>query len=155
MTNVDELDWSAMEYGSRFGCRSKRLGAATGGKRLGCSLYEVAPGRRAFPLHAHLANEEALYVLEGEGTLRIGDGQLAVGAGDYVAFVVGQAHQLINSSSAPLRYLVFSTQESPEIATYPDSDKLGVLSGEPQPMRVVFKRSAAGTTMADYFEDND
>jgi uncharacterized cupin superfamily protein len=31
----------------------------------------VPPGRRAWPYHYHLENEEAIYVLEGLGTLRI------------------------------------------------------------------------------------
>lgn len=155
VTNVDELDWSTTEYGSRFACNRKGLAAGAGGKKLGCSLFEVAPGKRAFPLHAHFGKEEALYILEGEGTLRLSDGQIPVRAGDYMAFLVGQAHQLVNTSNAPLRYLCFSTQESPEVVTYPDSDKLGVLTGEPLPMRVLFKRSAGGTTMADYFDDNE
>jgi uncharacterized cupin superfamily protein len=152
VTNIDELDWTAMEYGSQFASRSKRLGAAASGKRLGCTLYEVAPGKRAFPLHAHLANEEAIYVLDGQGLMRIGDGEKVVRSGHYIALPIGQAHQLINTSSAPLRYLCFSTMVTPEVALYPDSDKLGILSGEPAPMRAVFKRSGAGTTMADYFE---
>jgi uncharacterized cupin superfamily protein len=155
VTDVDELDWSATEFPPHFACKSKRLGVAAGNKRLGCSLYEVAPGKRAFPMHAHLANEEALYVLEGEGTVRIADGEVHVQAGDYVAFPTGQAHQLINTSTAPIRYLCFSTMESPEVALYPDADKIGILSVDPAPLRVIFKRSDAGATMADYFEGND
>lgn len=155
VTNIDDLDWGSMEYGPRFASRSKRLGASAGGKHLGCTLYEVAPGKRAFPMHAHLANEEAVYVLEGEGKMRLGDGEIAVRSGDYIACAIGQAHQLINTSSAPLRYMCLSTMVTPEVALYPDSDKLGILGGEAAPMRIVFQRTAAGTTMADYFDGND
>jgi hypothetical protein len=39
-----------------------------GGEKLGCSLYEVPLGRRAWPCHYHRANEEAIHVLYGSGT---------------------------------------------------------------------------------------
>ena len=72
--------------------------------------------------------------------------------GDYIAFPPGlEAHQLINSSNTPLRYLCLSTNDGPEIVIYPDSDKLGALNIDP-PIRVVFKRSDAGSSAADYWE---
>lgn len=128
-----DLEWEEQSHGERFGFRRKRLGAATGGEKLGCSLYEVEPGRRAWPYHYHLANEEAIYVLEGSGTLRIGDNEVPVSTGDYVALPVGEAtaHQLINTSEAPLRYLCFSTALEPDVMVYPDSNKVGIFGGSP------------------------
>jgi uncharacterized cupin superfamily protein len=155
VTNVDEVEWqSGPSHGNRFASKRKQLAGLTGGKSLGCSLYEVEPGKRAFPMHAHLANEEAIYILEGEGTMRINDRKVPVRAGDYIAFLPGResAHQLINTSSGPLRYLCTSTMRGPEVAFYPDSGKLGVQAATPEPIRLLFKRSAAGTTAADYFE---
>jgi uncharacterized cupin superfamily protein len=154
VTNIEEVEWSdGPKHGSRFGSRTKRLGTAVQAKRLGCSMYEVAPGKRAFPLHAHVANEEAVYILEGSGTMRLGDKEVAVHAGDYIAFLPGEshAHQLINTSSGALRYLCISTMIAPEIAIYPDSDKIGILGGETAPMRMLIKKSATGT-WADYFD---
>ena len=128
-----ELEWSEQLHGERFGHRRKQLGAAAGGRRLGCSLYEVPPGRTAFPRHYHLANEEALYVLEGSGTLRNGQEGEEVGLsrGDYVALPAGAAgtHQLVNTSGAALRYLCFSTMAEPDVMVYPDSGKIGVFGG--------------------------
>jgi uncharacterized cupin superfamily protein len=49
----------------------KKLGAAVGSQKLGCSLMELAPGKRSWPPHAHFANEEALYILKGQGKVRI------------------------------------------------------------------------------------
>lgn len=117
--------------GKGFAVRAKRLGAAAGAKRLGCSLYELPPGKRSFPFHYHLAQEEALYVLEGSATLRLGDQELEVAAGDYVALPIGpsHSHQLINESNAVVRYLCLSTLDFPEVAVYPDSNKVGVLGG--------------------------
>ncbi len=106
-------------------------------------------------MHAHLANEESIYVVEGQGTMRIGGAEVPVRAGDYVTFPPGaeHAHQLVNTSASPIRYLCFSTMRAPEVALYPDSDKVGVRALKPEAMRLLFKRSTAtGGTVADYFE---
>jgi len=128
-----DLEWSEQSHGQGFGYRRKQLGAVAGGRRVGCSLYEVPPGRAAFPRHYHLANEEAIYLLEGSGTLRIGQQgeEIEVSEGDYVALPVGAdgSHQLLNTSGAPLRYLCFSTMVEPEVMVYPDLGKVGVFGG--------------------------
>lgn len=126
-----ELSWTESSRGERFESRRKQLGAAAGGRMLGCSLFEIPPGKRSFPLHYHLANEEAIYVLAGEGTLRLGTGEARLAAGDYVALPPGEehAHQLVNDGSEPLRYLAFSTMNQPDIMGYPDSNKFGLMAG--------------------------
>jgi hypothetical protein len=73
-----DLEWSEHSHGEKFAYRRKQLGSSAGGEMLGCSLYEVPPGRRAWPYHYHLANEEAIYVLESSGTLRIGGEEISV-----------------------------------------------------------------------------
>ncbi len=131
VVNAGGLEWTEQSHGEKFGFKRKSLGAATGGERLGCSLYEVLPGKRAWPRHYHLANEEAIFVLEGRGTLRIGEKEVAISAGDYVTLLAGEegSHQTINSSDAPLRYLCFSTMVAPDVMVYPDSNKVGIVGG--------------------------
>ena len=126
-----DLEWSEHSHGERFGSRRKQLGSSAGGEKLGCSLYEVPPGRRAWPYHYHLANEEAIYVLEGSGTLRIGGEEIGVSKGDYVALPARaqEAHQIVNDSGAVLRYLCFSTMVEPDVMVYPDSGKVGIFGG--------------------------
>ena len=128
-----DLPRSEQRHGERFGHRRKRLASAAGGEKVGCSLYEVEPGRAAFPRHYHLANEEAIYVLEGSGTLRLGrEGEeVAVSRGDYVALPTGAegSHQLVNTSDSVLRYLCLSTVLEPDVLVYPDSGKAGVYAG--------------------------
>jgi uncharacterized cupin superfamily protein len=130
----DDLVWSEQRHGQRFGHRRKQLASAAGGQRVGCSLYEVEPGRAAFPRHYHLANEEAIYILEGSGTLRLGEEgkEVELSRGDYVALPVGAggAHQLVNTSGEVLRYLCLSTVVEPDVLLYPDSGKVGVYAGE-------------------------
>ena len=112
-----------------FAFRRKRLGAAVGSKGLGVSWFELQPGKKAFPLHFHLANDEAVFVLEGEGVLRLGEEEQPLRAGEFVAFAPGPpGHQIINRSQAPLRYLAISTMREPEVAVYPDSKKVGVIA---------------------------
>ena len=132
-----------------FGAKFRRLADATGGRSIGCSFFEVAPGRTAYPFHWHLANEEALIVVSGEGTLRIGDAEVAVRGGDYVAFPVGlaHAHQLKNTGDEPLRYYCISTLLDPEVCGYPDSKKIGTLSRK-GPLRFVFRED----DNRDYFD---
>ena len=64
-------------------------------------------------------------VLEGEGTLRVAGEMLPLRTGDVVFIPAGSEypHQIINTSSAPLKFLSVSTQETPEICEYPDSGK--------------------------------
>ncbi len=131
VVDTNQLDWSESSHGERFAARRKKLTQRAGGHRLGASLYEVPPGKTAFPRHYHLANEEAIFVLEGRGTMRLGDEEYPIGAGCYVALPVGgdSAHQLVNTSDAPLRYLCVSTMREPDVSIYPDSNKVGIFAG--------------------------
>jgi uncharacterized cupin superfamily protein len=141
--------------GKKFQALRRRLGMAAGGEKLGCSLYELPPGKAAFPLHAHMSNEEAVYIVHGEGVLRLGGGEHPIRAGDYMAFRAGgEPHQIVNRSGAPLQFLAFSTLTYPEVATYPESQKVGIYGGPAKADRRdlgVFKLSSA----VDYWEGEE
>jgi uncharacterized cupin superfamily protein len=147
-----DLAWAELSRGRGFRYRRRILGEAAGGAKLGCSLYEIPPGASAFPLHFHTANEEAIYVLAGAGTLKLGDAQVALGAGDYVAMPAGaaHAHKLVNTSHAPLRYLCISTMIEVEVCGYPDSDKLGIGVG-PRRKRTIAATFRSGSAV-DYYD---
>lgn len=131
LIHESELPWTDLTHGRRVALRRKQLGAAAKGHQLGCSLIELLPGKQSWPRHYHLANEEAIYVLAGQGSLRLGEETLPLKAGDYVALPAGPgtAHQLFNEGPEPLRYLAFSTMQAPDIVMYPDSKKVGVFGG--------------------------
>ena len=131
VVNESELDWTAGKNGENFELERKQLGAAAGGRHLGCSLIRVPPGKCAWPFHYHCANEESIYILEGEGVLRLGDKEIPVKTGDYLAFPPGPetAHQLRNASKRVLLYLCLSTMIPTEVVGYPDSKKLGMIAG--------------------------
>jgi uncharacterized cupin superfamily protein len=131
-TSEDDVEWQSVEAGdAQF--RRKQLGAADGGEDLGASLYELPPGGASFPYHYHTGNEEALYVLSGEGTLRLDGEDLAVAAGDFAALPASEdgAHRLRNDGEGTLRYLLVSTMDDPDVMVYPDSGKVGVMAGRP------------------------
>jgi uncharacterized cupin superfamily protein len=131
VVNLDELPASIGGKGPRYAFTRKQLGAAAGAQQLGVSYMELPPGARAWPRHFHAANEEGVYILAGRGRVRIGEVEVEVRAGDYVALPAGpaHAHQTINDSDEPLRYLCMSTMLSTDIGVYPDSDKIGVFAG--------------------------
>lgn len=140
VVNLAEITPRAAPAGEVLGCVVKWLGRAADGRGLGCSAYEVQPGHAATPLHYHCANEEAIFVLDGEGELRIGGETVALRAGDYAALPVGPdfTHQLKNTGQAVLRYLCMSTMLPTEIIGYPEERKVSAvaaqsLSGEIKP----------------------
>ena len=128
--NINDLEWQESSH-EDFSSFRKSLGNNAGGKMLGTSLFKLAPGKKAFPFHCHHANEEAIFILEGSGTLRYGNEKIAITRNDYIALPCGRehAHQVINTSDAELIYLCISTMITPDVTEYPDSDKIGVSTG--------------------------
>lgn len=93
------------------------------------SVYEIPPGKAAYPYHYHHKNEETFYILSGEGILRTPNGERKVSAGDLLFFPTGPAgaHKLTNCSDTELlTYLDFDVVHDVDIAVYPDSDKIGI-----------------------------
>ncbi len=101
--------------------------ARTHGELIGCSVYEIPPGKRAWPYHGHHNNEEWAVVVDGTPTLRTVEGERELRAGDLVAFPEGEAgeHDFSNRSDTPVRVAIFSTLRQGN-AYYPDSDKVGL-----------------------------
>ena len=129
--NIDDVELQHSEAGGKFAADHASVGQLLGAKKLGYRLSIVPPGKRAWPYHAHLVNEEMVFVISGNGTLRYSDHEHPIKAGDVIAFVPGadKPHQIINTSERPIKYLCISTMEAPEVVLYPDSGKFGVLAG--------------------------
>ena len=97
----------------------------------GCkvSIYELPPGKSAYPYHYHTKNEEVFYILSGTGTLKTPAGDRAVSAGEFLFFpaTAAGAHKLTNASETePLVYIDFDTANDLDAAVYPDSGKIGI-----------------------------
>ena len=131
--NIEKVSFQKLSHGDRYQAEFGAVGVILGSRKLGFNVTVVPPGKRAFPYHAHYANEEMFFVLEGEGSVRIGEASHRIRKGDFISLPPGResAHQIFNDSDAPLRYIAVSTMESPEVAEYPESGKLGVFTGAP------------------------
>lgn len=93
------------------------------------SVYEIPPGKAAYPYHYHLKDEETFYILSGEGLLKTPVGERPVHAGELLFFPAGSAgaHKLTNTSSTEkLVYIDFDVIHDLDVAVYPDSGKIGV-----------------------------
>lgn len=122
--------------GETFAATVAPVGQVIGAAGLGAMFVTVAPGKRAFPFHNHLGNDEMFVILEGTGTYRFGDQIYDVGAGDVCAAPRGgpdKAHQLINSGDSDLKYIGISTMNDPDVVEYPDSGKYAAIAVAPGP----------------------
>ena len=93
------------------------------------SIYEIPPGKSAYPYHYHLKNEETFYIIRGEGLLKTPQGEKAVSAGDLIFFLANEAgaHKLTNTSPAEnLVYIDFDVIHDMDVTVYPDSKKIAV-----------------------------
>ena len=100
-----------------------------GAKNTVVSVYEIPPGKAAYPYHFHYKNEETFYILSGEGILRTPGGERKVKAGELLFFPAGPegAHILKNTSETEmLCYIDFDVVHDIDVAVYPDSDKIGI-----------------------------
>ena len=134
-----EVQW--VEALSRGHFRQRRK--ALGGEKLTCGLWELPPGKRSFPMHAHLVTEEALFVLSGRGKVRTPEGTVEIGPGDYVSFPAGgAAHQLLNDGGEPLVYVGMAAVSGVDVVEYPDSGKVAAAVGAgPSRKRFMFRRA--------------
>jgi uncharacterized cupin superfamily protein len=108
-----------------------RFGPSIGAEKLGASLYELPPGQSICPYHYEYPEEEWLIVLEGRPTLRHPDGEDELEEGDVVCFPEGPegAHKVTNRTDETVKVLMFSTKTKTAVAVYPDSDKIGIWTG--------------------------
>ena len=123
-----------------------RLGKALGAVESGISVYEIPPGQAVCPYHYEVGEEEWLLVLAGRPTLRHPGGSETLEPWDVVCFPRGPegAHRVGNESEETARVLMFSTVVTPTATVYPDSDKVGLWTGDPETDVMVRRDSAVG-----------
>ena len=133
VVNDSEVDEQTVERGETHFIRAplSQRAAEDGDPELGCSRYELPPGGKSWPYHYHVGNAEAMFVLEGAGRLHLDGETRPIAPGDYVPFPTDEsgAHRVTNDRDEPLRYLVISTMNDPDVTVYPDSGKFGVYAG--------------------------
>ncbi|TCL74046.1 cupin domain-containing protein [Rhizobium sp. BK251] len=104
----------------------QRLGDAGGLADFGVNLMHLPPGNWSSQRHWHTAEDEFVYVLEGELTLIEDDGETVLRAGDCAAFPkgTGNGHHMINRSASTAIYLEVGSRSPSDITTCSDIDMM-------------------------------
>jgi uncharacterized cupin superfamily protein len=109
-----------------------RFGPRLGAERTGTSVYVLPPGQAICPYHYEYGEEEWVLALEGRPSVRTPEGTEQLEPFDVVFFPMGPegAHQVRNDTDEPARVLMWSMVLVPTATAYPDSDKVGVWTGD-------------------------
>ncbi len=130
-----------------LGRQRKRLGNAVGLDQFGVNLTTLKPGAWSALRHWHEAEDEFIYMLEGEVVLCEDGGETMLRPGDAAGWKAnaGDGHCLVNRSSWDAVYLEIGTRAKRDRVEYPDidlinqKDESGVRylhkTGEPYPPR--------------------
>jgi uncharacterized cupin superfamily protein len=124
IVNVDSVEAVPFGRGTVESFR-RDLGVAVGSRATGLQHYSVPPSKQATPLHCHSLEEELFVVLGGEGTLVLGDEELAIRPGHVVARPpgTGVSHQF-GAGQHGLEFLAYGTREPADVCYYPRSNKI-------------------------------
>ena len=103
-----------------------RLSDRTGLTHLGISKARLPPGKESFALHVHTLQEEWIFVLSGQGHVRLDDEELPIGPGDFVGFPSnGPAHLIRNTSDEDLVYLQGGDRRKGDRGRFPELGLVG------------------------------
>jgi uncharacterized cupin superfamily protein len=129
-----DLEAAPVTTGSRYPapydepCRARfrtRLGDAAGLSQFGVNLLKLPPGTWSSQRHWHSAEDEFVYIIEGEVVLVTNAGEQVLRAGDSVGFKSGDAdgHHLQNRSAREAVVLeIGSRRPEEDEVDYPDID---------------------------------
>jgi uncharacterized cupin superfamily protein len=126
IVHIDDVAPRENRRGDVIGVR-RNVGVAIGCKQAGLRHLVVEPGALTYPPHCHSTEEELFVVLDGAGTLLLGDEEHPVRAGSVVARppATGVAHAF-RAGDEPLTLLAYGTREPSDICFYPRSDKVSI-----------------------------
>ena len=113
------------------GRRKCSLGDLFGLKNFGVNLTRLAPGAISALRHAHTAQDEFIYILQGTPVLITDAGETPLEPGLCAGFRAGagDAHHLVNRSAEDVVYLEIGDRSAGDRATYPDDDLQAVMTG--------------------------
>ncbi len=103
---------------------NRRLGEHVGLKNFGVNLTRIEPGAQSSARHAHVRQDEFIWVVEGEVVLETNEGSQTLRPGMCAGFSAGSgnAHRFVNKTDKDAYLLVVGDRTLPEEVTYPDID---------------------------------
>jgi uncharacterized cupin superfamily protein len=133
------------------GIRAVRVAERAGAEHLGASMYELQPDEEMV-FHYHVQREELLIVLRGRLSLRSADGWEELPEGEVVAFPRGErgAHAYRNDRNEPVRLLMISEMNAPNISVYPDTNQIGLFDAGQRTKRRFGALFNVADAVADY-----
>lgn len=104
------------------GRMKRRLGSALGLTELGVNITTLMPGAASAMRHYHTADDEFVYILDGEVTLITDAGPQLLTTGMCAGFPKGvkDGHHLVNQGDRPVTFLEAGTNNIPDLVVYPD-----------------------------------
>ena len=99
--HTGDLEGDAMSPVNTAGMRNKVLGVADG---MTIAIQDGSP-----PKHLHANAHEIQYILEGTGTIWLGDKEVAIKPGDLVIIPKGTVHGGTKTDGAPFKAIAIKT----------------------------------------------
>ena len=122
-------------FASRMAGREKRpLGDVFGLTNFGVNLTRLVPGAISALRHAHSKQDEFIYIVSGHPVLRTNAGETSLSPGMCAGFKAGSgdAHHLVNRTTADVVYLEIGDRSAGDAGSYPDDDIQAVLGADAQ-----------------------
>jgi uncharacterized cupin superfamily protein len=121
IANIDQ----GIRWELETGAVDLNLGDVIGSVETGLSHMTIPPGAEGYPPHCHAAEEELFVVLDGSGTVTLGDESAEVRRGSVVSRPAGTcvAHSFLAGDDG-LVYLAYGTREPNDLVYYPRTDEI-------------------------------
>jgi uncharacterized cupin superfamily protein len=134
MWKADEIAGRGKRFKQRLNPNSEFIGAGlsrlAGMSRAHVSLARLPAGRDSFAYHAHMLEEEWIYILSGRGVAEIDGASHEVGPGDFMGFATPSVpHLLKNPFAEELVYLMGGEDRPLDVLDYPTLGKRYLLIG--------------------------
>jgi uncharacterized cupin superfamily protein len=96
-----------------------------GSLETGLSHMTIPPGGEGYPPHCHAAEEELFVVLEGSGTVALGEESEGVRRGSVISRPAGtQVAHSFRAGDDGFAYLAYGTRVANDVVCYPRSDEI-------------------------------
>jgi uncharacterized cupin superfamily protein len=104
--------------------RAAALSRLAGMNRSHVSLVRLPPGKDSFAYHAHLLEEEWIYVISGRAVAEIDGKEHEVGPGDFMGFATPSVpHLMRNGFDEECVYLMGGEDRPIDVLSYPNEGK--------------------------------
>jgi uncharacterized cupin superfamily protein len=104
--------------------RASALSRLAGMSRAHVSLVRLPPGKDSFAYHAHMLEEEWIYILSGRAIAEIDGRSTEVGPGDFMGFATpSPPHLLRNTFDEECAYLMGGEDKPIDVVSYPGLNK--------------------------------